>query len=56
MSYWIFGVLATLFGLLGAVLASGAIDIGMFTFGIGLIGFSIVFVYWSMKDAFDQKE
>jgi hypothetical protein len=55
MNTWIFGFVSTLFALLGAVLASRAIDIGMSTFGFGLFGFGIFFVYWLMKDHFDQQ-
>jgi hypothetical protein len=56
MTYWFFGVLATLFGLIGAVLAARAIDVGMLTFGIGLIVFAVVFVFWLIKDNFDERE
>jgi hypothetical protein len=56
MTYWLFGIIATLFGLLGAVLASRAIDIGMSTFGLGLVGFAILLVFWLMKDHFDEQE
>lgn len=56
MSRWIFGTLSILFALLGAVLASRAIDTGMFTFGLGLIGFGVFFAFWLMKDGFDQAE
>lgn len=56
MSGWFFGILTGLFGLLGALLASRAIDVGMFTFGFGLIAFAIVFVFWLIKDHFDIEE
>ncbi|HXZ01194.1 MAG TPA: hypothetical protein VEI03_14430 [Stellaceae bacterium] len=56
MSYWIFGVVAALFGLLGAVLAAKALDLGMLTFGLGLLAFAVVFVFWMIKDYFDQRE
>jgi hypothetical protein len=56
MTYWIFGVLAALFGLLGAVLAARALDAGMLTFGLGLIAFAVVCVFWLIKDHFDERE
>jgi hypothetical protein len=56
MTSWILGIFAVLFALLGAVLASQAIDIGMSTFGFGLFGFGVFFVYWLVKDHFDEQE
>jgi hypothetical protein len=56
MTYWLFGILAVVFGLLGAVLASRAIDIGMYTFGLGLVGFAVLLVFWLAKDHFDEQE
>jgi hypothetical protein len=56
MTSWILGAVSVLFALLGAVLASHAIDIGMSTFGFGLFGFGVFFVYWLMKDHFDERE
>lgn len=56
MTGWIFGVIAALLALLGAILASGAIDIGMTTFGFGLIVFGVWFGYWLMKDHYDEEE
>ncbi len=56
MTYWIFGVVAALFGLLGAVLAANALDIGMLTFGLGLAAFAVVFIFWMIKDHFDERE
>ena len=53
---WIFGVFAGLCGLLGAILASRALDIGMTTFGLGLVVFAVVFIFWLMKDAYDEEE
>ncbi len=51
-----FGVVAVLLALLGAVLASRAIDVGMMTFGLGLIGFGLLFAFWLMKDYWDERE
>ncbi len=56
MTYWLFGALAVLFGLIGAVLAAGALDFGMLTFGLLLVAFAVVFVFWLIKDSFDEQE
>jgi hypothetical protein len=56
MTYWLFGILGTLFGLIGAILAARAIDVGMFTFGLGLLAFAVVLVFWLIKDRFDEQE
>ena len=56
MTAWLLGILAGFFALLGAILAAGAIDTGMFTFGMGLVGFGVLFVFWLIKDHFDAIE
>ncbi len=56
MTAWILGIVAGLFGLLGAVLAANAIDIGMATFGYGLVGFAIWFGFWLIKTHFDEQQ
>lgn len=56
MTYWFFGAFGGLLGLIGAVLAAGALDVGMLTFGLGLVAFAVVFVFWLIKDNFDERE
>lgn len=56
MSAWILGIFAVAAALLGAVLAANALDIGISTFGFGLIGFGIWFVFWLINDHFDEEE
>jgi len=53
---WFFGIFALVAGLLGAVLASRAIDIGMLTFGLGLVVFAAFLIFWLLKDHFDEEE
>jgi hypothetical protein len=56
MSTWIFGIFGLLCALLGAVLAAGAIDVGMTVFGFGLVVFGAWLIYWLIKDHFDEQE
>lgn len=53
MSAYIIGFLVLLLGILGAYASAHAIDLGMFTYGIGLAVFAIFFVFWLIKDHFD---
>lgn len=54
MSAYIIGALVLLLGVVGGYASSRAIDVGMFTYGIGLAVFAIVFVFWLIKDHFDK--
>ncbi len=56
MTHWLLGAFGVLFGLLGAILASRALDTGMLTFGLLLVGFAVIFVFWMIKDSFDERE
>jgi hypothetical protein len=56
MTSWILGIVAVCFALLGLVLASNAIDLGMSTFGFGLLGFGVFFVFWLMRDHFNEQQ
>jgi hypothetical protein len=56
MSSSIFGVFAALLALLGVFLAAKAIDIGMMTFGFGLLIFGVWLVFWLIKDHWDEQE
>jgi hypothetical protein len=53
---WILAAFVTFLSILGLVLASGAYDTGMYTFGLGLFVFGIFFDFWLMKKNFDAKE
>ena len=52
----VIGVFVTICGLLGAVLAANALDIGMYSFGLGLVGFAVVVDFWLTKEYFDELE
>jgi hypothetical protein len=56
MSSSIFAVFAALLAFLGLFLASRAIDVGMATFGYGLMVFGVWFVFWLIKDHWDELE
>ncbi len=54
MSDIVLGTLVTLLGLLGVFLAGNALDAGMETFGLGLAGFAVLYVFWLIKTHFDE--
>jgi len=56
MSTWLFSIFGVLCAFLGAVLAAGAIDIGMSVFGFGLVVFGVWLIFWLLKDHFDEGE
>lgn len=56
MSAVVIGTLLSLLGLLGLVLAGGAIDSGMYQFGLALFGFAVFFDLWLIKRHFDAAE
>jgi hypothetical protein len=56
MSAVIIGSLLSILGLFGLVLAGGAIDDGMYQFGLALFGFAFLFDLWLIKAHFDRLE
>lgn len=56
MMDWILGLAVTVFALIGLILASGAYDVGMSTFGYGLFFFGLFFDFWLIKKNFDAEE
>jgi ABC-type maltose transport system permease subunit len=56
MSAVVIGTLLSLLGLFGLVLAGGAIDNGMYQFGIALFGFAVLFDLWLIKKYFDAND
>ena len=55
-SDFIVGLLMAAFGLIGLILASGAMDDGMFVFGLSLFGFACVFDFGLLRRHFDKWE
>jgi hypothetical protein len=50
------GVLVAVLGLIGLVLASGALDDEMYVFGLSLAGFAVLFDFGLVKGHFDSGE
>jgi hypothetical protein len=56
MTDWIIGLCMAFLAVLGLVLASGAFDTGMYTFGLALFAFGVFFDFWLVKKTFDAQE
>ncbi len=52
----IVGLLMAALGLIGLILASGAMDDGMYVFGFSLFGFACVFEFGLVRRHFDRLE
>jgi hypothetical protein len=52
----IVGLMVAGFGLIGLILASGAMDDEMFVFGLSLFGFACVFDFGLLRRHFDKRE
>lgn len=50
------GLLVSVLGLIGLVLASGATDDEMYLFGLSLAGFAVVFVFGLVKRHHDKHD
>ena len=55
VSYLIVGILVTILGLIGLVLASGATDDEIYVFGLSLAGFAVVFVIGLIRRHYDKQ-
>ncbi len=51
---FVVGLLVFVLGLVGLVMASGALDDGMYVFGLSLAGFAVVFDLGIVKRHFDR--
>ena len=56
MSAMVIGALLSVLGVFGLVLAGGALDSGMYHFGLALFGFAFFFDLWLIKTHFDRLE
>ena len=52
----IVGLMMAVFGLIGLILASGAMDNEMYVFGLSLFGFACVFDFGLLRRHFDRME
>ncbi len=50
------GLLVLILGLVGLVMASGALDDAMYVFGLSLAGFAVVFIIGLVKRHFDRQD
>ena len=50
------GLLVSVLGLIGLILASGANDEEMYVFGLSLAGFAVVFVFGLVRRHFDKAD
>ena len=55
MSHWIMGILAAAAGLTGLFMSGSAQDGGIFWFGLTLFVFGVLFSWWMIKLAFDER-
>lgn len=56
MSHWIMGILSAAGALTGLFLSGSAQDAGIFWFGLTLFVFGILFSWWMIKIAYDERE
>ena len=52
----IVGLMMAAFGLVGLILASGAMDNEMYVFGLSLFGFACIFDFGLLRRHFDRME
>ncbi len=52
----IVGIMVSVFGLVGLILASGATDNEMYVFGLSLAGFAVVFVIGLIRRHYDKAD
>ncbi len=50
------GLLIAVLGLMGLILAAGAVDDGIFVFGLSLLGFAVLFDFGLVKAHFDRRD
>lgn len=56
VSDWIVGIMMSVFGVVGLILASGANDSEMAIFGFGLAIFAVVFVIGIVRRHYDEQD
>ena len=56
LSDLIVGLMMTVFGVIGLVLASGATDDEMYLFGLSLAGFAVIFDIGLIRRHYDRRE
>ncbi len=56
VSELVVGLLVTVLGLVGLVLVAGAIDDGIYVFGLGLAAFAVLFDFGLVRAHFDRRD
>ena len=56
LANWLVGALAGVLGSLGLLLASRALDAAIYGFGLLLSIFSVLFIFWLVKHAYDEAD
>lgn len=56
MSHWIMGILAAAAAVTGLFMSGSAQDPGIFWFGLTLFVFGVLFAWWMIKLAYDERE
>ncbi|MBM3549530.1 MAG: hypothetical protein FJX54_21540 [Alphaproteobacteria bacterium] len=51
---WVVGFAVAILGLIGLVMAAGALDQGVYLFGLLLFVFAIAFDFWLIKIGYDR--
>lgn len=55
-SDFVIGIMMAAFGLIGLILAAGAVDDGIYVFGLSLFGFACVFNLGLVRAFYDRRD
>ena len=55
-SDFIIGIMVAIFGLIGLILAAGAVDNGIYVFGLSLLGFACLFNLGLIRAFYDRRD
>ncbi len=55
-SDFVIGIMMAVFGLIGLILAAGAVDDGIYVFGLALFGFACVFNLGLVRAFYDRRD
>jgi len=55
-SDFVIGIMVAIFGLIGLILAAGAVDDGIYVFGLSLFGFACLFNLGLVRAFYDRRD